>query len=100
MISFCDTSYSVISFHNRCLEYLCRYGSSAGMDTRDNTYKTPLLVAVEAQLPGHLKRLLMAKVHSQLQFIVCRFKRECKSCNPSPCDGGILGIVLQGQRLP
>lgn len=67
-ISICDTSYSVISFHNRCLEYLCRYGSSAGMDTRDNTYKTPLLVAVQAQLPGHLKRLLMAKVHSQLQL--------------------------------
>lgn len=53
---------NMMFFHNRCLEYLCRYGSCAGMDTRDNTYKTPLLVAVEAQLPGHLKRLLMAKV--------------------------------------
>ena len=47
----------------RCLEYLCRYGSPAGMNVRDNSYKTPLLAAVQAKLPGHVQRLLMAKVN-------------------------------------
>lgn len=71
------------------------------MDTRDNTYKTPLLVAVQAQLPGHLKRLLMAKVHSQLQFVERRFKGSANLATqvlihrPSDFD-----ILTEGQRLP
>jgi hypothetical protein len=32
------------------------------MNIRDNSYRTPLLAAAQAKLPGHVQRLLMAKV--------------------------------------
>ncbi|CAI8052884.1 Putative ankyrin repeat protein MM_0045, partial [Geodia barretti] len=50
-----------VSENYKCLEYLCRYGSPAGMNIRDNSYRTPLVAAAQAKIPGHVQRLLMAK---------------------------------------
>lgn len=59
MCAYCST----FTIYLRCLEYLCKYATVVhGINERDHHYLTPLHIAVTSNLPGHVKRLLMAKV--------------------------------------
>jgi ankyrin repeat protein len=61
------------------------------MNARDNSYRTPLLAAVQAKLPGHVKRLLMAKADIGISDDQGRTALHyAVMCNSLPCVQAII----------